>query len=138
MSQSPSRYAGIAAVAVLGVGLLMAGKTLAGAAVLGFIAFVVALALSPDSSARFLIGTIGAIICGSFFAYQAGANEITGRAVYHHGYGRSSWPEPVTREESPAKFREATNLKWTLSIFCLGIGTVTFLFHRRLEDSDSF
>ena len=136
MRQSPSKFGGIAAVFVFAVGLLLVGKIATGIAVLGFGALSMALALSGDASTRFLIIAIGAIICSSVLAYHAASNEITGQAVYYRGW--RSGQEPVTREECPAKFREATNLKWALSIFCAGIGTITFMFRRRLEDSDVF
>jgi hypothetical protein len=140
MSETPSRYGPIVVAVVFGIAIgalfLMTGKMLSGLFIWSLVAIVVALTLSPDTSTRFLIATITAVIYGGTFAYFAESSEISGKAVYYHSYGRVVVGQPVTREESPAKFREATNYKWASSIVCLGIGTVTFMFRRKSDFLD--
>jgi hypothetical protein len=102
MTDGPSKYAGLAACAVFLVGLLIVGSAVVRIVVCGVIAFGIALAASQTVPRRALVLAIGAVICGGLAAYFAATNEITGKAIYHHGYGRgTSWSEPVTREGSP-------------------------------------
>jgi hypothetical protein len=135
MTESPSRYGGIAAVLVLGIGLLAVGKTWAGVGVLVFGALAMAIALSPSASGKALFAAIGALVLSGVLACQAASNEIGGTATYHHGFGRRSRSEQVTREASPAKFREATNFLWAGSILCVLAGAIAFGFSRKLDDS---
>ena len=121
---------------VAGTLLLVQGHTLTGLFVLGLTAFITALIFSPDASARFLIGTIAALICSAGFAFFAAESEMTGKAVYYRSYGRVFVGDPVTRQDSPAQFRRATNYKWTLCILCAGVAFATFSCRRRLESSD--
>jgi hypothetical protein len=80
--------------------------------------------------------TIAAVIYGGAFAYFAASSEITGKTVfYHHLFSRGPQGEPVTRESSPMKFREATDYKWAASAACLGIGTVAFLSRRKSNNA---
>jgi hypothetical protein len=138
MKQSATRYAGLSAAFVLGVGLLIVGKTLAGIGVLGMSVYFLGMALSSERSTKAFLTTVVAIIWSGVLAYQATTNEITGQAMYWHGLGISSSREPVTREGSPAKFRVATNLKWALSIVCASVGVGAFVFYRKSEDADDF
>ncbi len=47
--------------------------------------------------------------------------------------------EKVTREDSPLKFREATNLIWGLSGFCLVVSVASFWFYRKVDaDLDEY
>ena len=134
MTESPSRYGGIAAVLVFGIGLLAVGKTWAGVGVLAFGAIAMAIALSPSASGKALFGAIGALVLSGVLGYQAASNEVCGTATYHHGFGRGSRSEQVTREASPAKFREATNFLWVGSIICVLGGGIAFRFSRKLDD----
>ena len=56
-----------------------------------------------------------ALLCCGLLGYQGATSELTGKAVYHPGFGRGQGAEPVLRQDSPAKFREATNFKWAFS-----------------------
>jgi len=96
---------------------------------------VLAITVAPTASGKALVTAIAAIFFCAVFGYQAASNEITGKAIYHKLVVRGSLPEPVTREASPAKFREATNLLWGLSIFCafVSVGGFTFL---HISESD--
>ena len=134
MKESPSRYGGIAAVLVFGIGLLAIGKIWVGVGVLAIGALVMAIALSPTAAGKALFVAIGALALCGVLAYNAASNEITGQATYHHGLGRGSRSEPVTREASPAKFREATNLLWGWSILSLLAGAVAFTLSRKFDD----
>jgi hypothetical protein len=82
-----------------------------------------------------LLTSIGALILAGLLAYHAGSNEISGTAVYHHGLGRGSKGERVTRGDSPEKFRTATNLLWGWSVLSLTVGVGGFLFFRKLDDT---
>jgi hypothetical protein len=134
MTESPSRYGGIAAVLVFGIGLLAVGKTWAGVGVLVFGAIAMAIAFSPSASGKALFAAIGGLVLSGVFGYQAASNEISGTAIYHQGFRRGSRSEHVTREASPAKFREATNFLWAGSIICVLGGAITFRFSRKLDD----
>ncbi len=134
MNGSPSRYGGIAAVLIFGIGLLAVGKTLAGVSVLVCGAVAMAVALSESTSAKALFVAIGALILGGLLGYQAISNEVTGTATYRHGFGRGSWSEQVTRDNSPVKFRQATNLLWAGSMLCVLAGSVAFILSRKLDD----
>lgn len=92
---------------------------------------------------RAIFVAIGALIIGGILAYNAASNEVTGEATYGYGFGRGgAWRrnEKVTREDSPAKFREATNLWWGLSGFCLIVSVASFWFYRKIDEDldDSF
>ena len=138
MKRNTTQYAGLAAAFVFGVGLLIVGRTLAGIGVLGMSVYFMGMALSSERSTKAILTAVVAVIWSGIFAYQATTNEITGQAVYWHGLGIGSRKEPVTREMSPAKFREATNLKWALSIVCVSVGVGAFLFYRKSGDADDF
>jgi hypothetical protein len=134
MTESPARYGGIAAVLVFGIGLLAVGKTWAGLGVLVIGATAMAMALSSSASGKALFAAIGAVVLGGVLGCQAASNEVSGTAIYHHGFGRRSRSELVTREVSPAKFREATNVLWAGSIICVLGGAIAFGFSRKLDD----
>jgi hypothetical protein len=130
--QSPSKYGGMAAAAVLGVGLLLIGKTSAGLSVLGVVILVMAITITPTMARKAFFAAIGALICSGILAYWAASNELSGSATYHPGIrGRSV---TVTRQDSPSKFREVTNITWGESGFCLVISVVGFTFYRKLDD----
>lgn len=129
MIEGPSKYGGIAAVMVFGVGLLIVGKTWIGLSVLGIGVFVLAVALLPTAAGKTISVAIAALICSGAFAYHAASNELTGKATYQPGIRGSA---TVTREGSPSKFREVTNLRWGESGFCLVVSVVGFIFYRKL------
>src|SRR5439155_26859114 len=129
-------YGGIAAVLVWGIGLLAVGKTWSGVFVLVMGAVAMAVALSSTLGAKALFVAIGALICTGLFAYRAGSNELTGKAIYYRSVGtRAGRSEPVTRKDSPAKFREATDFLWAESVGCLLVGIVAFNFYRKFDAS---
>src|SRR5437016_11288669 len=116
------------------------GKTWVGVGVLVFGVLAMAIALSPAGSSKALFGSVGAIILGGVFAYHAVSNELTGTAIYHEPKPfRKSWTsEPVTRKDSPGKFRTATNYLWAGTLICLTAGVVAFKFARKLDYADEF
>ena len=134
MTESPSRYGVIAAVLVFGIGLLAVGKTWAGVGVLVLGTLAMAIALSPSASGKALFAAIGALVLSGVLGYQAASNEVSGTATYHHGFGRGSRSEEVTREASPVKFREATNFLWAGSILCALGGAIGLGLSRKLDD----
>ena len=86
--------------------------------------------MSPGQVRRFaLLGGIAGLVLFFVVGYFAVRNEATDNAGirYHRG-------EKVTREESPDKFRSATNLLWTWSGFWLIVSVAGFVFYRRLDD----
>ena len=138
MTDGLSKYAGLAAVAMFLTGWFIVGSATVRMAVLGVAAFIIALAVVQTASRRALVAGIAAAICGAMVAYHAFSFEKTGRANYHHWRGRGAWSEPVTREESPARFREATNNTWALSVFLVLVSGGCFIFYRKLENAEDF
>jgi len=149
MNDSPSKYGGLAAVFVLGTGLLIVGFNLpaerqaqavsmrwAGAFVLAFGVF--AMMIQAGWISRALVVAVAAAICTAALVFSAARSEITGRATYHHNflkrYGRRT--ELVTRQEKPEMFREATNVRWALSIVCGAVSIGSFVFYRKTEYED--
>jgi hypothetical protein len=136
--KSPSRYAGIAAVFVFGTGLLIVGQTWSGIQALGVGTFALSLALSPTAQGKALVIAIGALIYSALLFYWAGSNEMTGRATHYHWKDLVYQAEPVTRQDSPAKFREAANLKWGLGIFCALVSAGGFMFYRKSGAAEDY
>jgi len=149
MNDSPSKYGGIAAVFVLGTGLLIVGFNLpverheqavsmrwAGVFVLAF--GILAMMIQAGWISRALVVSVAATICTAALVFSATRSEITGRAVYHHSFlMRHGWrTEPVIRQEQPEMFREATNVRWALSIVCAAVSIGSFLFYRMTEYED--
>jgi hypothetical protein len=149
MNDSPSKYAGLAAVFVLGTGLLIFGFNLpaeghaqavsmrwAGVFVLVLGVFTIMTQAGFISSA--LAVAVAAIICTAALVFSAARSEITGRTVYHHNFlMRHGWrTELVTRQEKPAMFREATNIRWALSMVCGIVSSGSFVFYRKTEYED--
>ena len=122
---------------VVGILFMVHGETGPGLGMLGLAIFIAALIFSSGASARFLITSIASVVCGIALAYAAVSSELTGKTVEYHG-GRSGFgvARPVTREDSPEKFRSCANWRWALTIGFLGIGIVSFGFYRRLENTD--
>jgi hypothetical protein len=136
---NPSRYAGLAAVFVFGVGLLIVGQTWAAICVLGLGVFALALAVAPTDSGKALVVAIAALICCAVLVFHAASNEITGRATYHQRpFSRGDRTEAVTRETAPAKFRSATNLIWGLGVGGALVSIAAFVYYRKAEASDDF
>jgi hypothetical protein len=150
MKESPSAYGGVAAVLVLGIGLLIVGFNLppeqydravamrwigAVAVVLGLVG--TAVTLSKTTAHKALFVGIGTMIYAGFLAYNAASSELSGTAHYFHQpdyLGFSLQGEAVTRDASPAKFRSATNDLWELSGLCLGFSLISFILYRKLDD----
>jgi hypothetical protein len=76
--------------------------------------------------AVYIVATIIVAVAG-YFALR---NEMTGIATYHRGI-KGSKSETVTRENAPAKFRDATNEKWELSIISLVVAVGSFVIIKR-------
>jgi len=126
MTEGPSRYAGIAAAMVFGVGLLLVGNVWSGLGVLGFSGLLLAI-----TTGKIFALAVGALICSGIFAYCAASNEITGTASYQPGIrGRAV---TVTRQQAPVKFREVTNLRWGLTGLFLLAGVAGFILCQKLE-----
>ena len=149
MNDSPSKYGGLAAVFVFGVGLLIVGFSLpaerhaqavsmrwGGALVMAFGAIVIMVQTGRLSGA--LVVSVVATICATALVLSAARSEITGRTVYHHHFlMRHGWrTEAVTRQEKPEMFREATNARWALSLVCAGVSVGSFVFYRKTEYED--
>ena len=81
-----------------------------------------------------VVAIVGLIVCG-LNAYWAASNEMTGTAVYSVGLRSSTRSEHVTRESSPAKFRQATNRLWVGSGFSLVVSVGAFRFFRKIDDN---
>src|SRR6267142_1825310 len=76
---------------------------------------------------------IASLMVSLFLAYRGLGNELSGKAFYSTGArGRG---EIVTREEAPAKFRQATNLLWASSIFSLTMSVISIIFYRKIDDN---
>ena len=76
---------------------------------------------------------IASLMVSVFLAYRGLGNELSGKAFYNTGArGRG---EIVTREEAPAKFRQATNLLWASSIFSLTVSVISIMFYRKIDDN---
>lgn len=80
-----------------------------------------------------MLVTICSALLGGVLIYKATHNEITGSATYYTGR-KSDKGEPVTRENSPDKFRRATNVYWATGSLCLLVSALGFMFFRRLDD----
>ena len=138
--EGPSRYGGIAAVLVFGIGLLAIGRTQAAIGVLFFGVVVMVITLAPNAAAKLSFFSIAAVIVCSVFTYWAASAEITGRAVYHapKPFSKRWTSETVTREGSPVKFRTAANYLWAGSGLCAAAAIVAFRYARKLDYADDF
>jgi hypothetical protein len=135
--KSLSNYGGIAAVTVLGVGLLIVGKPAAGLAALGLACLALAVTALPTAAGKVFSRSLAALICSALFAYFATSNEISGTASYQPGTRGPS--VTVTRRDSPSKFHEITHFRWGMSGFLLLASVAGFIFCRRLNQySDDF
>jgi hypothetical protein len=147
MYKGPGEYAGLAAVFVFGVGMLIVGFSLpatrhdqaismrwTGVTVLTIGILAMSIMLAPTLSARMVVMSLGIALLSGAFAWHAASNEWTGKAFYHHGVGKSSWVEFVTRRGAPEKFREATNFLWGASLFCAMAGFGCFWCSRKADD----
>ena len=86
-----------------------------------------------------LLACIAAVCVAVVLGYNAASNEITGRAVYHEwtasagkGGGRLT-SLPVTRVDSPKRFRGATNHLWAGAIVFCTAGAGLFFLYRKLD-----
>src|SRR4051794_4157968 len=108
--KNPSKYAGIAAVTVLGIGLLVTGKPWVGLVALGLASLALAVTALPTMAGKVFSLSLAALICSGLFAYFATSNEISGTASYQPGTRGPS--VTVTRRDSPSKFHEITHFRW--------------------------
>jgi hypothetical protein len=151
IKSNPSQYAGLAAVFVFGVGLLIVGFNLpverydqavsmrwTGAFVLVFGLAVLAFSIFGNRISQPLFFSVVAAICSAYLVYSAARSEITGKTVYHHNFlGRTrSRKEPVTRDAAPTMFREATNVRWGLGAACALASIAAFVYYRKTEYLD--
>ena len=137
MANNRSNYAGLAAAAVFLAGLLIIGNAATKIAVLGVVAFGIALVASRTQSRRFLIWAIAVAVCSILVAYEAVSFGARGEATYFNGHGR--WylgTELVTREGSPAKFGRAIKETWAACLFLASISVTCFAFHRKLRSAE--
>ena len=126
---------------LLGIGLLATGKMWAGLSVLVIGTLAMAVVLSPTKAGKIFFVALGLLLGSGGLAFQAASNEITGKATYYHpGVGRNFVrSESVTKETSPAKFRDASNLLWGGSILGLLAGVAFLRLSRKLDDcTDDF
>lgn len=143
---SSSKSGGLPAVFVFGVGLLIVGFSLpaerhaqavslrwGGALVLAL--GVLAILVQTGRLSRELVVSGVATLCTAALVFSAARSELTGRAVYHHHFlMRHGWrTEAVTRQEKPAMFREATDVRWALGIVCAAVSFGSFVFYRKAE-----
>jgi len=143
---SPSNYGGIAAAFVFGIGLLIVGFSLspvqhehavsmrwAGGSVLALT--ILALVIQGGWLSRALATSVLAAICTTALVFSAARSEISGTTVYHHKFlNRHGWrTETVTRQEKSEMFREATNIRWALSIVCAAVSIGSFVLYRKTE-----
>jgi type IV secretory pathway VirB2 component (pilin) len=132
-----SNYAGLAAGAVFLVGLLIVGNATTRITVVAVIAFGIALAVARSRSQRFLIWAFAVAVCSTLVAYKAICFEVRGTATYFNGHGRWNMrTELVTREASPAKFRQAIQETWAASLFLAMFSALLFTFHRKLWNAE--
>ena len=91
---------------------------------------------SPTNVRRVaLFVAIGALIVAGNRVYRAVSSEISGTAFYVIGFGRTAKSELVTRDQSPRKYRVATNEYWGWGAFFLMVSVGSFVFYRRLDDT---
>ncbi len=121
---------------VTGVLFIVRGEIGPGLLMLGFTIFIAAVIFAPSAATRFLIISIAAVVCSGALVYSAVRSEITGKTVEYYPYGRVLVAHPVTRLDSPEKFRQCTNWRWALGVGFLGIGVITFRYYRKLESAD--
>jgi len=119
---------------VLGVGLIAIGRTWIGIAIILYAGIMFGISMSPTETGKAFFINLGAIICAGLFAYNASTDEFTGKAVYITWLGRHPTSEAVTRESSPVKFRQATNLLWAGGICAFGVAAISFIYYRRSDE----
>src|SRR4051812_22467127 len=137
MNSSPTdrpNYAGPAAAAVFLVGLFIIGNWALKIAISGVVLFIIALATFRTPSRQSLIGCIGLGVCCALIAYKALSYEISGIGIYFNGQGRLSLgTETVTRQQSPAKFRQGANMTWGFSAYFGVFSAAYFVRYRKLR-----
>src|SRR2546423_9510404 len=127
MNGRPSKYGTVVAAIMIGVayGVIME-RTTTLIFLLALAAFFIALRFVPDASAALLVITIGAGVCAGVLVFFALFSEITGEATEYYMRGRSLKGEPVTRSDTPFRFRRANNIKWGSSLLFAGAATAMF------------
>ena len=137
MNGRPSKYGTVVAAITVGVayGVIME-RTTTLIFLLALAAFFIALRFVPDASAALLVITIGVGVCAGVLAFFALFSEITGEAAEYYMQGRRFKGEPVSRSDTPFRFRRANNIKWGFSLLSAAAATATFTYRRKLNDSD--
>ena len=141
MNHSPSKYAGLAAAAVFGVGLMILALNLpaerrpqTGALAFMMLFLLFAILLRTGWFNRALVVSLAAMICCVALVFSASRSEITGTTVYYHRFlMKRGWTEAVTRQQKPDMFREATNVRWTLSVLFAAVSVGSFVLYQKLE-----
>lgn len=134
MNRNPSRYGGIIAVLVLGIGMIAVGKTTFGFALLGLGGLVLVLAFLVPPQIKVVFITIAALIGSAVLAWHGVTNEISGTATYYGFFDRGGGPnELVTRAADPGKFRAATTFIWIGSGMLLYLAVSTLMSSRKLD-----
>ncbi len=85
-----------------------------------------------DARKSLLLLAIAAFVAAGVMGYIALGNERTGKASYK--LGRYTPAVQITRESEPEKFRKVANFRWGISFACVGVGVVSFVFYRKLDD----
>jgi hypothetical protein len=135
MARLRPTYAGFAGAAVFLVGLLLLGNPAVRLAVSAVIVFAVALAVSSTASRRLLVLAVAVAICSALVAGKAASCQVTGQATcLTWASVRGLGTEVVTREESPARFRRATNTTWEFSLLLALVSAACFLLRRPLAN----
>ena len=86
-----------------------------------------------------LLFAVGGIILGGIFGYHAISGEISGKttaysfsgSAFHRDRGKFI---TVSRESSQTEFRQANNLLWGMSGFCIIAAVVGVVFYRGMDD----
>jgi len=90
---------------------------------------------------NWLFLSLAALIGSVVLIYSAARSEITGKVIYHdEGPPLSRYwfrtAVPVTRADSPAKFRTAANGKWVGSLAFAVVSIGSFVLYRKTEYLD--
>jgi len=86
-----------------------------------------------------LFFAVGGIILSAILGYYAISGEITGKTTaysfsggrFHRGRGTLI---TVSRESTPTEFRQANDLLWGMTGFCIIAAVVGVVFYRGLDD----
>ena len=93
--------------------------------------------IGPSSPVRTVkrAATVAAAVfslISALYGYGAISAEITGNAIYRNGGLHSA--EKITRDDSPAKFRSATDQNWAASGVAAILAIVFVVLWRKIDD----